>query len=716
LRLPALLVLLASLTPSIAVCGSKADPSRVMPEGVALEDSRLGKPRTLNDADHPWSPPSTKDAWEREAGRIRTQLLVSNGLWPLWPKTPLEPVIHGKIDRDGYTIEKVYFQSLPGHYVTGNLYRPKNINGKAPGVLCPHGHWANGRFYDAGEGDARNQIASGAEQHDSGARYPLQARMATLARLGCIVFHYDMVGYADSKPIPHREGFADAEAALRLQSAMGLQTWNSIRALDFLLSLPDVDAERIGVTGASGGGTQTFMLGAVDPRPTVTFPAVMVSMAMQGGCVCENADYLRLGINNIAIAALFAPKPLAMSGADDWTIDIETRGLPELRQVYSLYDATDRVHAKCFPQFPHNYNQVAREMMYAWFNEHLRLGHDSPIQEPAFEPVPPNELSVWDDSHPMPQDAKSAARVREYLTHVAGEQFAALVPTSADGVAEYQRVIGAAARVMLDEGVPSPDEIETKPIEAEGQGGGSTRIRKVLLSRKGAGEAVPAIVLVPEGEVRGNVLWIDGKGKAALFDDDGRPIAAVQKLLDGGYPVVSGDVFLTGEFLADGKSAQVEVNEGYSGYTFGYNRPLLSNRVRDVLTLVGAIRKKSPDKPLHLVGVGEAGVWVLLARALAGDAVEQTVVDLDGFRFSEVNGTAEPNFLPGALKYGDIGGLASLAAPARLTVYGAKDADAKELKPLVAVYGVADRDRLALREEALTPERAAKELLAGEAR
>ena len=155
---------------------------------------------------------------------------------------------------------------------------------------------------------------------------------------------------------------------------MGLQTWNSIRALDFLTSLPDVDPAKIGVTGASGGGTQTFILGAIDDRPAVAFPAVMVSTAMQGGCVCENCSYLRIGTGNVEIAGLFAPKPLAMSAANDWTMDIETKGFPELKKLYALYGVEDKVLAKAWPEFGHNYNQVAREMMYNWFNKHLLGG------------------------------------------------------------------------------------------------------------------------------------------------------------------------------------------------------------------------------------------------------------------------------------------------------------------------------------------------------
>jgi len=284
--------------------------------GDRTTDPRLQRQRTLNDAYHPWTPAATLAEWEQQAAAIRERVLVSTGLWPMPPKAERNAVIHGKRDRGEYTVEKVFFASHPGHYVTGNLYRPtKKADGKRPGILCPHGHWQNGRFYDAGDNDGRAQIDIGAERDMSGARYPLQARMAQLARMGCVVFHYDMVGNADSRQIGHAAGFRDAEAGARLQNALGLQTFNSICALDFLTSLPDVDPERIGVTGSSGGGTQTFMLCAIDPRPKVAFPAVMVSTAMQGGCVCENAEHLRVGINNVAIAALFAPKPLAMSGA-----------------------------------------------------------------------------------------------------------------------------------------------------------------------------------------------------------------------------------------------------------------------------------------------------------------------------------------------------------------------------------------------------------------
>ncbi len=386
--IPALL-LIALATPARA---DQPDPTRVMPAGQELTDSRTGPLRTL-DSYAPFKPPATLEAWKKRRQELREQVLVATGLWPMPVPCPLQADIHGKLDMGRYTIEKVSFVSMPGHYVTGNLYRPKNVRGKVPGILSPHGHWADGRFYDAfmdrnGAKVIFDQLANGAEFTVDAARYPLQARCAQLACLGCVVFHYDMLGHADSKAIPHREGFLDAEAQLRLQSTMGLQTYNSVRALDFITSLPDVDAKRIGVTGASGGGTQTFILCAIDDRPAVAFPAVMVSTGMQGGCVCENCSLLRVGTGNVELAALFAPKPLGMTGAHDWTAELATKGLPELKKLYGLYGAEDKVAATVYTQFGHNYNGASGLVVYEWFNKHFKLGHSTPIKgSPVHRPV-----------------------------------------------------------------------------------------------------------------------------------------------------------------------------------------------------------------------------------------------------------------------------------------------------------------------------------------
>jgi dienelactone hydrolase len=681
------------------------DPTRVLDLGKHPDDSRLKRQRTLNDKDFFLTVPATREAWEARRKEVREQLLVATGLWPLPEKTPLNPVVHGKIDRDEYTIEKVFFASTPGHYVSGNLYRPKGKTGKVPGVLCPHGHWRNGRFFDAGGEEAKKQMDRGAEQTVNGARFPLQARCAMLARMGCVVFHYDMVGVADSQPIPHAQGFADADAELRLQSAMGLQTWNSIRALDFLLSLPEVDPKHIGVTGASGGGTQTFMLCAVDDRPSVAFPAVMVSTEMQGGCVCENCSYLRQFTGNIEIAGLFAPKPLGMTGANDWTLHIEEKGLPELKAQYKLYGVEEKVMAKCFPQFDHNYNQVSREVMYTWFDKHLELGNKEPVREKPFEPVPPAELSVFDEQHPRPKDAASAERLRQLMAEASDKQMAALMPKDAAGLNEFRRVIGTALRVMIHDRLPAKEDVETQVVGPKEEKEGLAW-RKFLLSRKGKGEQVPAFgVRGPEfdGTV---IIWVHPEGKNSLFRD-GKLVPAARQAIDRKSGILALDVFGTGEYQGAKMPA---VDSKFAGYTFGYNRPLLANRVHDILTAIAMAKGREETKTIHLVGFDKAGPWVAAARSLCGDAVARTAVDFDQFRFEKVRTTSDEMMLPGGLKYGGLPALTALAAPDELFVHNHRGTGAGRW--LSAAYQAAGQpDRLKREPDKVTAEKVVEWLL-----
>ncbi|HTU91047.1 MAG TPA: acetylxylan esterase [Gemmataceae bacterium] len=666
-------------------------------------DARLhAKLRTLNDKDFFLRVPASKDAWIKRRQAVREQMLVALGLWPLPVKTPLQPVIHGKIDRDDYTIEKVFFASYPGHYVSGDLYRPKGKSAKLPGVLCPHGHWANGRFYDADDKAVAAQIKQGAEKTPEGAKYPLQARCAQLARMGCVVFHYDMVGYADSAAIEHRKGFTDANAELRLQSFMGLQTWNSIRALDFLLSLPEVDPQRIGVTGASGGGTQTMILCAIDDRPTVAFPAVMVSTAMQGGCVCENCSHLRVGTGNVEFAALFAPKPLAMSGANDWTIDIERKGLPELKELYKLYGAEDRVLARCFPQFQHNYNQVSREVMYNWFNKHLQLGLPEPVVEKPFKPVPPKELSVYDESHPRPADSVDAARLRQYLTEQSDKQIEALLPKDEKGLAEYRRIFAAALRAMIHDELPDADQVkEVQRGETKEHEGYS--YRRYILTRKGQNERIPGLALWSPDFDGTVVIWIHPRGKASLFQD-GKPVPAVKQILDRKSAVFAVDVFGTGELALD---KPMPVDKTYAGFTFGYNRTLVAERVHDILTAIAFARNYENVTTVHCIGFDKAGPWVLLARGLCGDAVTRTAADYNDFRFDKVRTTGDEMMLPGGLKY-SLPALAALAAPGELYVHNHRGSG----QGLKAVYEAAGaKDKLQRTREKATDEKCVEWLL-----
>ena len=655
------------------------------------KDARLAAPRHYDLKYFPWTPPPTREAWEAEKQLVRERILVANGLWPLPEKTPLKAVVHGKIERDGYTIEKVFFASYPGHYVSGNVYRPTGVKGRLPAILSPHGHWANGRFYEATDNLIEADLKSGAEQTRESAKYPLQARCAQLARLGCIVFHYDMVGVADSQQIAHRAGFTDVDAELRLQSFMGLQTWNSIRALDFLISLPDVDPGRLGVTGASGGGTQTFILCAIDDRPAAAFPAVMVGTAMQGGCICENCSYLRIEGNNVQIAAMFAPKPQGLSAANDWTKDIIKKGLPELKQVYGLYGA-DNVMAEAYLQFGHNYNQVSRELMYNFFNKALKLGHEGKIREQPFVPVPPNELSVFDAEHPRPADATNAEGLRRYLTEASDKQMKEILPKGKASLAAYREVMQPALRTMITESLPVDKALDVDESEAKVRLDG-VRVRSLMLSRKGKGERVRAEVMQPPlgiGRWTGRVVvWVHPDGIKGV------DMPAVEKLLASNVAVCMVEVLRAGE-------KEQQVNKTYAGYTFGYNRPLVANRVHDILTAVAWVKAQKTVTSIELVGLGKAGPWVALARGLCGDAVARTAADLNGFRFEQVKDANDEMMLPGALKYGGLLALTAVAAPHELLVYNTKACGPATY--LTAAYEAAGHaDRLQQREEAMAP-------------
>ncbi len=288
----------------------------------------------------------TPDAWHAHRTRVRQQILTRAGLDPMPARTPLNAKRFGRIVRDGYTIEKVLLETWPGFHLGGNLYVP-TTPGRHPAVVSPHGHWNYGRL-----------------EHQPLASVPMRA--ANLARRGHVVFIYDMVGYNDTTQVPH--SFHGNRETLWAFGPLGLQLWNSIRVVDFLASLTEVDAARIGATGASGGGTQTFLLAAVDDRIAYAAPVNMVSAYMQGGSYCENAPGLRDGISNLDIAAAFAPKPmLLVSATGDWTKNVPGEEYPAVKRIYELLGAGERLsHVQI--DAPHNYNQATREAVYRFLD------------------------------------------------------------------------------------------------------------------------------------------------------------------------------------------------------------------------------------------------------------------------------------------------------------------------------------------------------------
>ncbi len=643
------LSLLGTLLPTRRTVAN--NPTMIFTQGKVPNDYRLQPNKTL-DGYFPFNPPSSLEEWEQRKTILREQVLIATGLWPMPEKVPLKPLVTGTKQCDGYTIENVAITSLPGHYVTGNLYRPNGMpaeNNPRPGVLFAHGHWNDGRLHVASDAAAKAAVQRGEEADFERAKYFMQAIPITLAKLGFVVFQYDMVGYANSTAIPHiarsgvphPEGFADAEGELRLQSLLGLQTWNSIRALDYLCSLPDVDSHRIGMTGASGGGSQTFLLGAIDDRIKASVPAVMVSTAMQGGCVCENCSLLRVNTGNIELAALFAPRPQFLPSANDWTKEILTKGYPELKQLYKLYGKPDNILAKAWLRLPHNYGRPSREMMYEWFLKHLQ-GKSESVTEPPFTPTPIDELRVFNQASPRPADELKAKELRQAMTKASDEQ---LTKLKDNDIFDYQKLLHSALRGMIVDELPSEFAIRQGPLESKHD---AFTMHRAVLGRKNEADAVPhAGVFSAKYDGSKLVIWLHPQGKASLFE--GQSLAKpVQKLVDAGYAVLAPDVLGIGEMkLPNG----YQVNNVYAGYTFGYNRSLLAQRVHDVLTTM-CFAQKMGNKSVSIIGIGELGPVAILTKAAMPLVYLRVAADYNGLDFAKITKTTDPNMLPGAVKYG----------------------------------------------------------------
>lgn len=265
---------------------------------------------------------------------------------------PISVTRNNKRVFDGYTVENLALEVRPGHFVTGNLYQPDSISGKIPAILCPHGHWSKpedyGRFRD-----------------------DMQLRSASLAKMGAVVFSYDMYGYGEDVQHFHRD-----------PKALKWQTFNGIRILDYISSMEFVDTTRIAITGASGGGTQSFVLAAIDDRIDVSVPVVMVSAHFFGGCVCESGMPIHKKgaheTNNVEIAASIAPKPLMLiSDGDDWTRNVPEVEFPHIQNIYRMFGASDKVEFAHYEDEVHDYGPSKRKSAYAFLAKHLKLDYES---------------------------------------------------------------------------------------------------------------------------------------------------------------------------------------------------------------------------------------------------------------------------------------------------------------------------------------------------
>ena len=500
--------------------------------------------------------PDSLKTWQARRAALKSQILAAAGLLPMPEKSALNPQVFGKLDRKEYTIEKALLETLPGYFLGGNLYRP-SAPGRHPAVLVPHGHWTYGRL--------ENQPLCST-----------QALSATLARLGFVVFMYDMVGYNDTAQTPHRFG-GDAE---RLWSfgPLGLQLWNSVRVVDFLTSLPDVDPAQIGMAGASGGATQTFMLMATDDRIKFLSPVNMVSAYMQGGDYCENAPGLRIGTNNVEIASMAAPRPmLIVSATGDWTKHVPYEEFPEVQAVYKLYGKPENVSVVQF-NAPHNLNEQSRQAVEQFFDR--TVFHDSNA-----EAVNENNIQIEEiqdmlalSNRRLPDNALNFQQVFDLWKRMATQQMNSI------GDTEQLRNLLAA-----DIGVHWPDHVIS---EQNGD--------QILMQRTGFDDRVPAH-FQKGGDTA--VLIVDPAGADAALKS-GR----FRSLSSNGQSVLAIDAFQTGSAVAP--------RDRSATHFLTFNLCDDANRVQDILTALRYLQDQG-FKEIEIAGTGKAVWWTEFAAAIA---------------------------------------------------------------------------------------------------
>jgi dienelactone hydrolase len=651
------LVMVAPGAPLMPAFADTNSPSRL----PATDQRAADPPHTLNTL-RAFPKVATLAQWEARRAAIREQILVSCGLWPLPPKTPLRARVFGKVVRDGYTIEKVYFQTYPGFYLAGNLYRPLgNPQTAHPGVLIAHGHWEVGRMADTPDGS-------------------IPARAITFARQGYVAFTYDMVGYNDTRQVTHRVWANDRRHWLWGVSEMGLQTWNSVRALDFLSSLTDVDKSRLAITGESGGGTQTMILGAIDDRLAAVGPCVMVSHSMQGGCLCENAPGLRVDYSNMEIAACAAPKPQIMVGATgDWTSTMMTVEGPGVASVYQLYNKPANIDYAIFP-FNHNINKTSREAVYGFFGKILLQESDAAkLKEPPYTMEPVADLRVFPGNAPLPSDAKTPQMLTDSLILLGQTEVQRRKPYDRRSLTLFQKTFQPMWQRTL--AVETPEAAHLIAEESAPQAGPGYTQTTLHLGRADHGDNIPALLLTPTAAhesasgARGRreakldaVALVHPKGKAAFLDAAGNPNALVESLLAQGQTVLLLDTFLTGERAS--AQALAARQRPFGEFFDTYNRTNLQERVQDILTAVAYLRSRPGVQSVGLAGQGQAGLWALLA-APAADVV---AADCDRTDLTTDDALLTDDlYAPGLRRLGDFHTAAVLAAPHPLLLHNTGD-------------------------------------------
>jgi dienelactone hydrolase len=617
-------------------------------------------------------PPTSRKAWEARRAKLRDTMLAALGPFPDRP-CPLEPRLVGVLKRTGYRIEKLVFQSRPDVWVTASAYVPEPAATKLPGVLVVHGHWAGAR---------RDPV--------------VQARCLGLVQLGFFVLAVD--AFSAGERHPGSAGYHGALLGATLwpagQTLLGLQVYDNRRAVDYLCSRPEVDAERLGITGASGGGNQTMYAGALDERFKAVVPVCSVGTYQAylhaACCVCEVLPGALRFTEEGDVLGLVAPRALLVISATEdayqFSVGEARKSLERARAIFKLHDAADRVRHAVFESV-HAYNAPMREAMYGWMTRWLKGEGDSkPIAEPKHTLESAADLACYPGGKrpatflfPPTFAAREAKRLlapfadRKLDHKEAWEARAALLRARLDtevlgGLPALKRPTGKLGKAEMADGV------RTTPLQLEPEPG--LPLPVFVRSRPLKGR-LPACVL----------LHLEGKAAALKH-----PLAAA--LVERGWAVYAPDLRATGATAPARDAIGGAPDHNSAEHALWIGRPLLGQWVVDVRCLLEwlALQPGLDARRLAVAGLGQAGVVALCAAGLLPERVASVAaLEVPASFITDrayPPGTRMGLLAPGILRVGDVPHLAALAAPRKLVLAGAVGPDGKALaeRPLRAAF------------------------------
>ena len=619
--------------------------------------------RHTRGAGGPEPAPATLDGWNRRLAPVRQRLWRSFGRMPGTPCL-LDAEMLGVLHRDGYAIERLTFQSRPGVRVTANLYRPDPIQGSYPGVVSVHGHWSWARI----------------DPH-------VQPRCIGLARLGYVVLSLDAFGAGERAIEPGPGTYHGALVGASLwplgTPLIGLQIYDNRRAVDYLVSRPEVDPANLAITGASGGGNQSFYAGATDERLSAVIPVCGIgtydAYLSTACCVCElnpsGAAYATTG----DLLAMVAPRALLVINATRDALQFSAgeaaKSIAYARERFRLMGHEDKIRHVAI-ESGHDYNKPMREAMYGWVEKWLRgRGDGRPIPEP---PVVVEDVEVLRCYPQGTSRPRSIVTIPEFAARE-GQQRLAALPQPPDHRERWEADAQRMRAHLRDEilgGFPQKTPLEPQALM------GPDGIEITIATEGGLRSRGRAIL----GKVNlGTALVLSSGSKGdGVMDAEARERVPRRAIPEGYGRLELSDFRGTGRWLSNTGPVAGVPDHTVAEWGLWVGRPLLGQWVWDVIRWldlldelrmkpVKALSQQTPlDRPYIVVGLGAMSLPAILAAALdarvAGVACSDCLVSFVGRGPKPWSGVPMGAIVPNILDVGDIGHLAALIAPRPLAI------------------------------------------------